>query len=116
MRQFGEVPPVLSTVPAPVVASVTGLGTGGGAGVSTPDGQGFGKVNVMAGVGPSAAGNVVLNSASNWPQMFVSGELSFGALTVSGTGTTSLTIAWTAANLKNPTKPYELYYEWFSSR
>lgn len=119
MRQFGEVPPWLSSpANAPVVSSTTGLGTGGGAGVFTPIGSGFGRIDVQVGSGSiSATPQIVLSFPSaNPPTLF------FGCpdampnqnLTVTGQGTQTMTLSWTGLNLR-PNSKHVVTYEWATS-
>lgn len=113
MRQYGEVPPWLSTAAAPQVKTVAGIGTGGGAGVQTKDGQGFGEVILRSGSNPSAGGNVVLQFPQTPPTLFISGDEEFGVLTVTGQTTTTVTISW--ATTLPPSRRLRLHYEWNAS-
>lgn len=112
MRQYGEVPPVLNTDPAPAVSGLTGLGTGGGAGVSTRDGTGFGEVMLQVGSNPSVGGNVSITFASTPPTLFISGSEGLGTLTQATSGNI-VTITWTRAPRANSRE--RIQYEWFSS-
>ena len=113
MRQYGEVPPWLSTAAAPAVSATTGLGTGGGAGVQTKDGQGFGTVEIVAGNNAAVGGSVVLAFPSLPPLMFFSTTDAFGALSSANNPSTSITISWTAQ-----LKPgrHIINYEWAVSK
>lgn len=116
MRQFGEVPPWLSTASAPAVSSVTGLGTGGGAGVQTKDGQGFGAVEIVTGSNPSAGGSVVLAFAQQPPIMFFGATDGFGTLTATNNDGAhmSITLNWTAQ--LPPGRRLSIHYEWANSK
>lgn len=113
MRQYGELPPWLSTAAAPAVSAVTGLGTGGGAGVQTKDGQGFGEVCIVAGSNPSVGGSVVLAFAQVPPLMFFGAADGFGVLTATNNPSAAITLTWTAQ-----LKPgrHVIAYEWSNSK
>lgn len=113
MRQYGEVPPWLSAAAAPQVSATTGLGTGGGAGVQTQDAQGFGSVFVQVGSNPSGSGSITLVFATTPPTMFFSWD-SDVTLSVSGQGTTSITLSW-ASTLQAGRKNV-ISYEWSVSK
>lgn len=113
MRQYGEVPPVLSTALAPAISAATGLGTGGGAGVQTPDGQGWGAVIVRAGPGAPAGGSLTLVYPQTPPAMFYGPSEAFGTLAVAGQGTTTHVLSWTGT--LTPNQPHRIAYEWGSS-
>jgi hypothetical protein len=85
MRQYGSVPPILSTAQPPAVSATTGLGTGGGAGVQSPlkpaDGQGQFYIDIQVGSNPSAGGSVTLVFPSMPPLLFIAGQTSFGTIT-----------------------------------
>lgn len=112
MRSNGE-PTPLPDGNAPAVSAASGLGTGGGAGVFTPIGSGWGNVECQIGASPSASGSVTLVFPSAPPAMFVSGDMSFGTVTGSLVGST-LTISWSGGNLKPGSRP-KLHYEWNTS-
>ena len=115
MRQYGEVPPWLAAVNTPKVQVTTGLGTGGGASVQTPDSGGFGEVLVTAGVGVLASGNVViLFPSTGTPTLFISGDEAFGAITQS-VDDPSITIFWTGAKMIAGRR-YRISYEWAVSK
>lgn len=120
MRSFGSVPPVLSVAQPPAVSAVTGLGTGGGAGVqskgSPSDGQGFGSVEIIAGSNPSAGGSVTLIFPALPPLLFIAGTDEFGTITAPNNdgAHTTITINWTGT-LK-PGQRYSLAYEWSVSK
>ena len=100
----------------PKVSAVAGLGAGAGVGVVTPDGSGFGDLDVLTGTAPAAIGHVVLAFATAPPVLFVSADQAFGeSLTVTGQGSASLTIGWTLAKLL-PRRRYRLHYEWAVSK
>ena len=109
MRQYKQMPPVLNPNPAPQISGTSGLGTGGGAGVQTPDGSGWGNVIVKMGRNPSTGGSVSLTFSSVPPAMFVSGPEEMGTVTQSLLGSV-LTILWTAKPPANST--CVLSYEW----
>jgi len=112
------VPPVLSTAAAPLVSATTGLGTGGGASVSTPDGQGFGEVKVFVGPGVSSTGSVTLVFAQTPPTLFYGLPPEFGTVTVTSQGATTQALSWTGATLSaaRGSKPYTFSYEWSVSQ
>lgn len=112
MKNYGEVPPVTGNTPAPTVGSVTGLGTGGGAGVFTPNGTGFGFIEIKVGSNPSAGGSLALNFAATPPTLFLSGSEDFGTITQS-TLANAVTISWAGTPRKNSRG--RIYYEWNSS-
>lgn len=112
MRQYGEQPPWLAATNTPAVSAVTGLGTGGGAGVQTPDSGGFGDVPIQVGSNPSAGGSVDLTFPSTPPTLFIS--CSEGLVSVSqATVGNVVTITWTGTprlkSLQN------IHYEWFDA-
>lgn len=117
MRQYGSVPPILSTAQAPAVSAATGLGTGG-AGVqsqgSPSDGQGFGQVVVTAGLNAAVGGSVVLSYGSIPPTMFYAPSEAFQGFAVAGQGTATHTLTWT--NQLSPNQPHRIAYEWSVSR
>lgn len=119
MRQYGEVPPWLSSAAAPAVTSTSGLGTGGGAGVFSEDGQGFGRILVNPGKSPSASGNVVITFPATPPLLFIapSDPDDFGTFTVTNNdgAHTSITLSWTGAKLVGG-KKYTIAYEWNVSK
>jgi hypothetical protein len=111
MRQYGILPPWLAPLNTPEVVSATGLGTGGGAAIVTPDSGGFGTIRVYPGVGASAAGNVIITFPNTPPSLFISGDDAFGPLTQTVSGN-NITIAWTTAALKANGKHATISYEW----
>jgi len=119
MRQYGEVPPVLSTAQPPAVSATTGLGTGGGAAVqskgSPSDGQGFGHINIQAGSNPSASWSITLSFPQTPPTLFFAGD-SGAALTftVSGQGTQTITLSGSTAF--GPNRRHTIAYEWSVSQ
>lgn len=120
MRQYGEVPPVLSTAQPPAVSAVTGLGTGGGAGVqsmgSPSDGQGFGDVYVVVGANPSAGGSVELTFPTTPPVLFFSADEAFGVLTITGNdGLTDVILVEWATTLQLGQR-FRIHYEWETSQ
>lgn len=114
MRQYGEVPPVLAASNIPVVSSVSGLGTGGGASCQTPSNGGFGTINVYAGPGASSSGSVVLAFPNTPPSLFIAGNTDFGTISQSTSGN-NVTISWTGASLKANGKAHTIAYEWSTS-
>lgn len=116
MRQYGEVPPVLSTNAAPQVSATSGLGTGGGAAVQTKDGQGFGEVLVTSGSNPSAGGSVTLTFAQTPPVLFLAGDEAFGALTAANNDGAHTTFAISWATTLPPNRALRLAYEWSVSQ
>lgn len=121
MRQYGEVPPVLSTAQPPAVSATTGLGTGGGAGVhskgSPSDGQGFGVINLVVGSNPSVGGSVTVIFAQQPPLLFIApnGD-GLGTITAPNNdgSHTTITINWSAQPRANSRMAID--YEWASSR
>jgi hypothetical protein len=112
MRQYGEVPPWLAADNTPQVSAVTGLGTGGGAGVQTPDSSGFGRVEMQVGSNPSAGGSVALTFPSTPPTLFVSGSEGLGTVTQATVGNV-VTVSWTGTpRLKSK---QHIHYEWSAS-
>lgn len=120
MRQYGEVPPWLGAKPAPQITSVSGVGenAGGGAGVQTQDGSGFGHIEVMMGKSAIAAGQIVLTFSVAPPVLFFSGAEMFGPLTITNNdgAHTSITIAWTRPGSYIVGKRYDIHYEWSVSQ
>lgn len=118
MRNYGAVPPVLSTAQPPAVSATTGLGTGGGASVqsmgSPSDGQGFGQVVVAAGLNASAGGSVTLVYATTPPTIFYAGTEAFGTLTVTGQGTTTHVLSWSTT--LSSRRDHMIAYEWAVSQ
>ncbi len=114
MRQYKEVPPWLAASNTPAVSATTGLGTGGGASVQTPDSGGFGDVLVRAGSGVLAAGSVALTFLSAPPTLFISGDEEFGTIT-QATVADVVTISWTGGTMIARDRPYRLHYEWETS-
>lgn len=116
MRQYGEVPPWLSTAAAPAVSATTGLGTGGGAGVQTKDGQGFGAVEIIVGSNPSVGGSVALVFPQQPPVLFFSATDGFGTLSATNNdgAHTTITLNWTAQ--LQPGSRQSIQYEWSVSK
>ena len=114
MRQYKEVPPWLAASNTPAVSATTGLGTGGGASVQTPDSGGFGEVLVRGGVGVATSGSVALTFPSTPPTLFVSGDQEFGTITQATVGDV-VTISWTGGTMIPRDRLYQLHYEWESS-
>lgn len=118
MRQYGEVPPWLSTARPPAVTLAIGLGTGGGAGVQTPDGSGFGTVRVRTGSNPSGIGGSISFKFpdGNPPPLFVSCSEGFGAVSVNGNdgSTDTVQVLWGAALPAN--SDLRIHYEWATSK
>lgn len=113
MRQYGEVPPWLAPLNTPSVGAVTGLGTGGGACVQTPDSGGFGEVRVYPGKGAASSGSVALVFPNTPPTLFIAAD--WATVTQATVGNT-VTISWTGANLVNNGKHVKIAYEWSVSQ
>lgn len=115
MRQYGEVPPWKAAENTPKVSATSGLGTGGGAGVQTPDSGGFGNVRVKVGLGFSAVWSVVLTFPSAPQTLFISGDDAFGPITQTVNGN-DVTLSGNAATFGLTGKYYHLTYEWSVSK
>ena len=114
MRQYKEVPPWLAAANTPKVKSTSGLGTGGGAGIDTPDSGGFGDIDIFLGLSLTANGSVTITFPSTPPTLFISGPEGFGALSQATVGN-DVTISWTA-DVDIPRKRrYRIHYEWETS-
>jgi len=117
MRQYGEVPAWLSTAAAPKVSAVSGLGTGGGAGVFTADGQCFGTVEIQAGSNPSNGGSVTLVFAQQPPVMFFSPNRDgMGTLVATDNDGAHTTIVLTWSGRLAVGQKYSISYEWAVSQ
>jgi hypothetical protein len=112
MRNAYEPPPWLAPQNTPKVASVTGLGTGGGAGVQTADSDGFGAVRVFAGPDATAGGTIVLAFPSPPVVLFMSAPESFGTLSQIPSGN-QITVSWTGTPRAGM---HQINYEWSVSR
>ena len=109
MRKAASAPAVLSAALPPAISATTGLGTGGGAAVQPTD-PSEGVIRVLAGPNASAGGSVTLTFAVSPPTLFVGGAGDkFGAISIAGQGTTSVTVSWTA---QLPQGEHRLDYEW----
>jgi len=85
------------TISTPAVASTTGLGTGGGAGVeNVVNGGQSGDVLIKIGPDYSAAGSIALDFLAPVSTCMVTGDQAFGALSTSIVGSV-VTISWTGA-------------------
>jgi hypothetical protein len=117
MRQFGEVPPWLATNNTPAIGACSGLGTGGGAGITTPDSGGFGDVNVNIGKGYSSTLTIALVFPSTPPTLFISGDAGFGAIAQATAGNT-VTLTCTGASFAGygNGKLFKIHYEWSVSK
>jgi hypothetical protein len=115
MRQYGEVPPWLAANNTPAVVSATGLGTGGGASVSTPDSSGFGDVLVRTGPGASASWSIVLAFPNTPPTLFVSGDDAFGVIS-QATVSKQITLSGTGGSFVNNGQTLKIHYEWSVSK
>jgi len=115
MRSAYEPIPWLAADNTPRIKSTTGLGTGGGAGVSTQDSSGFGEIDVKFGVNHSANVTVVLNFPSTPPTLFISGEQCFGTVT-QATVSNDVTITCTGILPGAPGELRRLHYEWATSQ
>jgi hypothetical protein len=112
------VPPILSTAQPPAVSAVTGLGTGGGAGVQSQlapsDGQGAGQVLVRAGQDAALGGSVTLAYPQTPPTMFYAPSEAFQDFAVAGQGTSTHTLSWT--NALSPNQVHAIAYQWSVSQ
>lgn len=116
MRQYGEIPAPLATIDTPQALSTSGLGTGGGASVQTPDSGNYGDVMITAGPSVSTSGNVVLQFANTPPTMFIAGDEGFGTITQAHDNVAkTITISWTSATLVPGSRRHRIHYEWFNS-
>lgn len=116
-RPMWNAPPIATRPPAPgaapVVVSATGLGAGGGAGISGSSDSAWGHVRVFVGLSPAGTGTITLQ----WP---VTPPGSAGGIvcaadwaTLAVTPGNPLAIAWTAAAPLIPnSKPLILSYQW----
>lgn len=109
MRAAGEARQSLAAVAAPAVSAATGLGTGGGAAVQAEDDPTDARVRVIAGPNAAIGGSVTLKFAAAPPTLAVMGSDRFGTISVTGQGTTSVTISWTA---KLAQGEHTLAFEW----
>lgn len=115
MRQYGSVPPWLSTAVAPFVELPLGLGAGGGASVFTADGQGFGDIYVQTGSNPASnGGGLALSFPQAPPLLFISADDEFGVINIGGQQTLAVTIGWTAQ--LPPNRKLRIHYEWAVSK
>ena len=108
MRQAGNAPGVLAAANPPAVSAATGLGTGGGASVRVDD-PSEGAIVLRAGLDATTGGSVTLKFASAPPTLFIAGHDGFGTVSVSGQGTTTVTVNWTG---KLAAGEHRLAYEW----
>lgn len=116
LRNAYEPIPWLAADNTPAVSATSGLGTGGGAGVQTPDSSGFGDIYVYVGAGVATSGSVALTFPNTPPTLFISADQAFGTLT-QATVSDVVTISWTGAAFKSPGggKKYNIHYEWLTS-
>lgn len=116
MRRAYEPIPWLAAANTPAVSATSGLGTGGGAAVQTPDSGGFGDIFLYAGPGATPTGSVSLTFPSTPPALFLSAEQTFGPITQATVGNV-VTISWTAFAPKSigGGKTYFIHYEWATS-
>lgn len=115
MRRAYEPIPWLATPNPPRVSATTGLGTRGGAGISSPiPGSGVGHVNIYTGTNPAVGGSVTLAFATAPPTLFVSGSEGLGPLVVTGQGTTAVTITWPLQPQRSTRQ--SIHYEWAVSQ
>lgn len=110
MRQYGFIPAPNAAANTPAVSATENLGTGGGAGVQTPDSGNYGDVFVIAGVGWASEGSLVLTFPGTPPTLFIAGEEAFGTVTQE-TDTNDVTISWADAVFVAG-NTYRLHYEW----
>lgn len=99
----------------PAIAGATGLGTGGGAGIFSPVGSGWGEVLLYVGNNPSSSGSVTLKFNVTPPTLFFAATDKFGTLSVTGQGTTTIVVSWTGAALA-PNSRHQIDYEWSTSK
>jgi hypothetical protein len=113
MRSAYRLPPILAASNTPVVKTATGLGTGGGAYITTADSSGYGDIVVIPGPGYTAAGSVAITFPNTPPSLFISADEQFGAVTQATVGNV-VTISWTNAKFPAPGSPqgYNIHYEW----
>ena len=116
-RPMREGPPLMTRPPtpglAPQVVSISGFGTGSGAGIGGNADNAWGHVRIFVGLGPSGTGTIVLT----WPVTPAAG-VTFLAdwATLVVTGTNPYTVTWTAgAPLVSNSKAIILAYEWTTS-
>lgn len=109
MRSAYELPPWLAAANTPLVKSTAGLGTGGGAGVETPDSGGFGAIQIQVGSNPSAGGNIVITFPGTPPTLFISGTDGLGTVT-QGTVGNDVTLTWDGTPRLNSKQ--RISYEW----
>jgi hypothetical protein len=88
--------------------------------VFTQDGAGFGVIIVqpghsVLGRNPPVAGSITLLFAAPPPTLFFTADEDFGPLTVTGQGTTSVTVSWTQGTLKRQRRS-RINYEWAVSQ
>jgi hypothetical protein len=113
LRQYGSVPPVLAANNIPKVGTVTGLGTGGGAGAQVPSNGGYGTIEILAGSNPSTGGSIALVFPTTPPTLFISGSEGLGTLSQT-TVTNTVTITWTAK--PQAARRAHIYFEWATSK
>lgn len=117
MRQYGDVPPWLAANNTPKIGTVTGLGIGGGAGITTPDSGGFGDIDVKVGPGFSSPITIALVFPSTPPTLFIAGDSEFGVITQATVGNT-VTLTCAGASFRSPGsgQAYKINYEWSLSK
>lgn len=108
MRQAGETKAIPGSVAPPKVSAATGLGTGGGASVQSELAD-EGRIVLVAGGNASVGGSVTLKFAAIPPSLFIGAHDGFGAVSVAGQGTTTVTLTWTA---KLAPGVHHMTYEW----
>jgi hypothetical protein len=109
MRAAYEQPPVLAAANTPAVSATTGLGTGGGASITTPFSGGSGDVLIQVGSNPSAGGTVALTFPSTPPALFISGSEGLGTVSQATVGDV-VTITWTGTPRLGSRQ--SIHYEW----
>lgn len=112
MRQYGEVPPWLATNNTPKIGAATGLGTGGGAGVTTPDSSGFGDIDVIIGPGYVTPITIALVFPSVPPAMFFAGDDAFGTISQVTVGNV-ITLTCSGGMISSS---LNIHYEWTLSK
>ena len=85
------------TITTPIIATASGLGTGGGAGVENVVGGGqSGDVLVKVGPDYSPSGSIAMDFSAPVSTCMISGDQAFGAISSSIAGSV-VTISWTGA-------------------
>ena len=105
------------TISTPAIASTTGLGTGGGAGVENVVNNGqSGDVLVKVGPDYSASGSLALDFLAPVSTCMVTGDQAFGTIASAIVGSV-VTVSWTGAAFPSTAEPgsdgpsYYLYFQ-----